>query len=225
MDGFLYETHCHTREVSRCSKISAKDIVKAYIKAGYDGVVITDHFAIETFLAKKNIRTSEIADYYLKGYKAALKAARGRINVILGMEITFYENKNDYLVYGVTEDFINEYPNIMDMGIEKFSELAHKNGMVIFQAHPFREHMSITNPDLLDGYEVYNGNRKHYSNNSIASAWAKNFSKKALSGSDCHKKEDFCRGGIIIEQKAANSVEFADAIMNGKVEIIERGRI
>lgn len=33
--------------------------------------------------------------------------------------------------------------------------------MLFYQAHPFRNSMKITNPELLDGIEVYNGHPGH----------------------------------------------------------------
>ena len=41
---FRYETHTHTAEVSRCSRISAVELVRVYKDLGFSGVCITDHF-------------------------------------------------------------------------------------------------------------------------------------------------------------------------------------
>lgn len=72
MGRFLYETHCHTSEVSICGKVAAKDVVENYIGAGYSGIVITDHFNRHTF----HSRPEDMAEYYLSGYRAA-KAGGG----------------------------------------------------------------------------------------------------------------------------------------------------
>ncbi len=218
---YKLETHCHTGEVSVCGKVSANDIVEAYIKAGYSGIVITDHFNRRTFLEKPELKTSEIADYFLTGYRAAREAANGRIDVFLGMELTFYENDNDYLVYGMTEKFIKKNPNLMDMGIERFSKLAHDNKMIIFQAHPFRNHMCVINPSLLDGYEVFNANARHDSRNDIAQMWAEKFGKSMSSGSDYHRLEDVARGGIITSKKITNNTMLKDALLGNDKDLIK----
>ncbi|MBE7027169.1 MAG: PHP domain-containing protein [Ruminococcaceae bacterium] len=218
---FKLETHCHTSEVSVCGKVSACDIVDAYIEAGYSGIVITDHFNRVTFLNKPELKTREIADYFLTGYRAAREAAKGRIDVLLGMELTFYENDNDYLVYGVTEKFIKKNPNIMDMGIERFSKLARDNGMIIFQAHPLRNHMCIINPSLLDGYEVFNANARHDSRNDVVQMWAQKFGKAMSSGSDYHRVEDLARGGIITEKRIVNNTMLKDALLGSDKELIK----
>ena len=38
------EMHAHDCEVSQCAVITAKDLVDGYKDAGYDGIVITNHF-------------------------------------------------------------------------------------------------------------------------------------------------------------------------------------
>ena len=39
-----FELHCHTAENDKCALESAKDIVRLYKEAGYEGLVITDHY-------------------------------------------------------------------------------------------------------------------------------------------------------------------------------------
>lgn len=217
MGRFLYELHCHTSEVSICGKVAAKDVVENYIGAGYSGIVITDHFNRHTF----HSRPEDMAEYYLSGYRAAKAAAGNRLTVILGMELTFYENDNDYLVYGMTEDFIRQYPNMMELGLERFCALAHENGMVIFQAHPFRNRMTVMPPGLLDGVEVYNGNPRHDSRNDIARMWAEKYEKKMSSGSDYHQSEDLARGGIAVKEPLFDAADIVRVLMNGEAELIE----
>ena len=217
MGRFLYELHCHTSEVSICGKVAAKDVVENYIKAGYSGIVITDHFNRCTF----QNQPEGMAEHYLAGYRAAKAAAGDRLTVILGMELTFFENANDYLVYGMTEEFVKKHLNIREIGLERFSALAHENGMVIFQAHPFRNRMTVMPPGLLDGVEVYNGNPRHDSRNDIARMWAEKYEKKMSSGSDYHQTEDLARGGIAVKEPLFDAADIVRVLMNGEAELIE----
>lgn len=41
---YLYETHCHSSDCSRCGRSTARELVRAYHAAGYAGMVLTDHF-------------------------------------------------------------------------------------------------------------------------------------------------------------------------------------
>ena len=44
MTEYLWETHMHTSETSRCARSPAAKMVAAYKDAGYHGIVVTDHF-------------------------------------------------------------------------------------------------------------------------------------------------------------------------------------
>ena len=50
------EMHTHTSETSPCAHINAKDVLKLYKEAGYDTVVITDHYSkcLRTKINKSN---------------------------------------------------------------------------------------------------------------------------------------------------------------------------
>ena len=191
---YLYEMHFHTKNTSNCANVSAEKAVEEYIKAGYDGIVVTDHLSTSTYMkyGRELLSWQKKVDFFLRGYNAAKKAAAGRINVLLGMELRFKtsEGDNDYLVYGITEDFLYEHPELLNLNIKKFYKLAQENGFLVFQAHPFRVGMKVTNPNFIDGIEIYNGNPRHNSSNDIAEMWAKKYDLMVTSGSDYHEYED-----------------------------------
>lgn len=194
------ELHAHTSEVSRCAHICGEELVEIYEKAGYSTVVITDHMSKRTFPVVKKRKWNEYVDDYLIGYDAAKKAAQGRLNIILGMEISFYENDNDYLVYGVDEKFLRRHPNMMEMGIRKFSAVAKRSGLIVVQAHPFRDHMTVIKPGIVEGIEIFNAHPGHDSRNDIARMWAEKYGYKIrTSGSDFHEVQHGARGGIITD--------------------------
>lgn len=194
------ELHAHTSEVSRCAQICGEELVNLYEKAGYSTVVITDHMSKRTFPVVKKWKWNEYVNDYLIGYNAAKKAAQGRLNIILGMEISFYENDNDYLVYGVDEKFLRRHPNMLEMGIRKFSDIAKRSGLIVVQAHPFRDHMTVIKPGIVEGIEVFNAHPGHDSRNDIARMWAEKYGYKIkTSGSDFHEIPHGARGGIITD--------------------------
>ena len=41
--GFLFEMHLHTAGVSTCAHVPAEKSMRLYKRAGYAGVVVTDH--------------------------------------------------------------------------------------------------------------------------------------------------------------------------------------
>lgn len=197
---YLFEMHAHVKEVSTCSETYAKQFVEYYTDIGYTGLIVTDHMNPNTFseIGLENASWEEKVEHFLKGYKAVKEAASDKFTVLLGMELRFYNGgSNDYLVYGVTENFLKSNGDLMALSPKTFSKLAHENSLLFIQAHPFRRGMKIENWDFLDGYEVFNGNPRHRSNNDIAEIWAKKHNKAVItSGSDFHEVDDIGHGGI-----------------------------
>lgn len=214
MKPFLMEMHLHTSESSNCGRVSAADAVRLYKEAGYDGIVVTDHYSSGTFKRKipRDIPYKDQVEIYLKGYRAALKAAGDDFTVLLGMELSLNENDNDYLVYGVTEEFLIKAGYLLDLSLEEFVELAHANGCLVYQAHPFRKYMAVTKPELLDGIEVYNGCPGSNSNNEFSMMWANKYGLRGVSGSDFHQLKDLAYGGISFPEPIKTNEDLVRAL-------------
>ena len=150
-------------------------------------------------------------DYFTTGYRSARRGARQNHRA-LRMEIAFQNETNDYLVYGITERFLLANPDIISMGLKRFSLLAAAEGLPLFQAHPFRVNMKVANWRLLDGIEVYNGNSSHNSNNDIARLWAEKHRLRMLSGSDFHRFFGMSPGGVYFPGPVTNNRELTDAL-------------
>ncbi|PUU91112.1 PHP domain-containing protein [Halanaerobium sp.] len=204
MSEYKIELHAHSSESSRCGSIKAEDLVKKYQRAGYSALVLTDHYYARFFDKVKDLSWEEQLEKYLKGYKIAKKvAAEMDFNLFLGIEIKFNDDPNEYLVYGLEEKILFENPNLHQLNLEKFKELtdSQSNKILIYQAHPYRKGMSPAADYLLDGLEVYNGNRRHDSQNEKAHNYAAEHQLKMISGSDFHENEDLARGGIVTQHK------------------------
>ncbi|MBR5246355.1 MAG: PHP domain-containing protein [Clostridia bacterium] len=223
MKKYLYEMHFHTKNTSNCANVKARRGVEDYIKAGYDGIVVTDHLSPSTYMkyGRELLPWNKKVDFFLRGYKEALKTANGRIPVLLGMELRFRtsEGDNDYLVYGITEEFLYNTPELLNMNSRTFYELAQKNNLLVFQAHPFRVGMKVTNPKFLNGVEIFNGNPRHNSSNDIAEAWAKKYDLLVTSGSDYHEIEDLGSGGIWFNKEINDNKNLVEELKKREYEI------
>lgn len=218
---YKYELHCHTKEVSRCASTYAAEAVRLYKEKGYDGIVITDHFSPMTFTPATVMRPHKSVDFYTKGYKEALKAAGDDFTVLLGMELRYYATINDYLVFGVTEDFLKSNGNLMAMYPKKFYNLAKKNNLIVVQAHPFRDWMVRINPKHLDGAEVFNGKATKEANESTEN-WVKETGMKIrISGSDFHRPSQLARGGIITQTPIKTNDDLVKILNSGEYELIQ----
>ena len=219
---YQYELHCHTAGVSKCAHASPEEGAQIYIEAGYSGVVVTNHFNKYTFEDLPEGTTwDQVIDHYLSGWQRFRDAAGDRLTVLLGMEIRFDQNEDDYLVYGLTEDFLRGHPEIIDMTVGEFSPLARQEGMLLYQAHPFRNGMTVTDPSLLDGIETYNGNLSHDSRNDIAMMWAEKHGLLQSSGSDFHDPGLRYRpqSGILTREPIRSQEELLAALRGGPLLI------
>ncbi len=217
MKEYLYETHCHTSETSHCGKRTAAEVVEHYKNLGYDGIIITDHM---THSKSSELSVwKERADFFLEGYRRAKSFETENFSVILGMEIRFEANDNDYLVFGFDENFVYENNLQTFYNLKDFRKVADENGLLIYQAHPFRPGMTIPDTRYLDGIEVYNGNPNHNSSNDIAAMWAKKYSLRELSGSDYHGDDRGEPGGIYLSERVSNPKHLAELLRKNKYRL------
>lgn len=214
------ELHLHTSEVSACGHVSSVDAVHAYKNNGYDCIVVTDHFS-PYFIDRCYLNgCDDIKDTYLKGYRTAKEEGdKIGLTVLLGTEICLSESNNDYLVYGVSEDMFGT-PDILKMSVSELSKYCNERGMLLYQAHPFRNHMKIVKPELLFGIEVNNGNPRHQSRNEISAMWANIHSMHKISGSDYHQPEDLARGGIITNIDVRSSEDLLNILKSDSYTLI-----
>ena len=91
------EMHAHTSESSPCAQISAREVVKAYSRTDYDGIVITDHFdndLLKDFGSTDRQRIERYLLGYDKAYDTGMECG---FTVILGIEIRLEPYAEDYL--------------------------------------------------------------------------------------------------------------------------------
>ncbi|MBR6780817.1 MAG: PHP domain-containing protein [Clostridia bacterium] len=219
---FKYEIHCHTRETSVCATAAAADMVKMYREHGYDGIVVTDHFSPMTFPPTKLFCPQKHTDFYFRGYRAAKKAAENTdFTVLPGCEIRFYATINDYLLFGDVENFLKNNGNLLRAYPKKLSQLCRSQGILMIQAHPFREWMSRCNPAYLDGVEVANG-KDSPEERAKALAWAqKNNITLCTGGGDFHHTKKPLMGGILTEQRIDSTQTLVHILQAGEFERIE----
>lgn len=215
MKKYLYDLHIHTSESSGCGETCAADIVARYKGLGYDGIVITDHVGASALRNRGETYDEKITNV-LKGYRAAKALEDENFTVILGMELRFLENDNDYLVYGIDEEFMRRVNLTEFEKPEDFVAVAKENSLAFFQAHPFRDGMTVLNPTILDGIEVYNGHGGHDSRNDIALCWAKKFGVRMISGSDFHYVSKAEPGGVYFEERHMDSKAVAKALLENR---------
>lgn len=218
---FKTELHCHSKSVSACARVSNEEIIQKFTEAGYTSLVLTNHFnkGTQDFLGCANYQ--DFVTAYLKGYEDLKRDASGKLNVILGMELRFNENSNDYLVFGITEELLRAHEDIFSLNPESFSKISRENGFLFVQAHPFRNTMTVINPAFLDGVEVYNGHKGHDSRNEIADMWADKYGLIKTSGTDFHYPHVPANAGILTDEKITTSEQLLEILKSGSYSLIK----
>ena len=223
---YRIEAHVHTFPASRCSEVSVAEVITAYSQMGYDALVLTNHF-IHGYNYMQGVSVDEGIQKYLEDYdEAKALGERLGLTVMLGAEIRFTENENDYLMYGVNETMLHEIYGYLEDGVENFRKNYKMPESVFLQAHPFRNGMTEIDPGLLDGMEIFNLHPGHNSRLAVAAMYAKdNNMDIRIAGSDFHFLRGRCLSvsAVLTGKMPKDSFEFAE-ILKSRDYLLEIGK-
>jgi predicted metal-dependent phosphoesterase TrpH len=226
---FYYELHSHTNAASLCSIVEPEDYVQFYINKGYSGMVITDHFYHGNTSINRRLPWEMFIDEYCEGYYMAKREGdKYDFTVLFGFEQKFSEGTDEYIVLGISPEWLKNHPEIRDMNRVAFFETIKKAGGFIIQAHPFRERYYVSDIrlslDYVDAIEVLNlGDDDVHSRRSYE--YAKNLGLPMTSGTDIHaidNREEV--SGIALDKKINTVEELIAEIKNSNVHILPADR-
>lgn len=149
----LIDLHAHSSGISRCCRIDAEEVIRTAKGIGLDGIVLTNHY-------QKNYVTDGDYDAFAARYMREFEHARDfgaqlDFHVLFGIEVTAERYSGVHLlIYGAHESFLTKHPKIFDASQEEMYEIAHENGAVLIQAHPYRRQDRLLCPAYLDGVEI-----------------------------------------------------------------------
>lgn len=230
---YLYETHMHTCESSRCACNTGAEMTKACKEAGYTGIIITDHSWYGNNCIDGNLSWEAWIESFCKGYESA--KAWGDANdfdVFFGYEAN-YEG-TEFLIYGVDKEWLISHPQIKDASIKEQYELIREAGGMVIQAHPFRDEAYIRQvrqfPEFSDGAEGVNATHSCHlsvSHNKpewddMARAYCLENKLPMTAGSDVHSTRIF-GGGIAFKRKITSIQDYCHAILSGEDYILTDG--
>lgn len=243
--SYLFETHMHTAECSRCAQTQAKDQIKTAFMKGYSGVVITDHFyPSSSYMPDRNLPWKEQIKQFSLGWEAAREEGEKLgLKVFFGLEMAF--PSYDMLTYGVIPDQLEKMPELQEFSFEKlaaeknrrqvnydivigeavdrYSKIMHDAGGYLAVAHPCRERKIEIDDYILrnvDGIETFNGSVTchHYPKHVTAIADRENKNKQ--SGSDAHHFS-MISGGVYFERMPRDYKDFIYLL--GQNPVLKRG--
>lgn len=208
---YKVELHAHTSPVSPCSEVSPKQLVECYKNKGYDAVVITNHLIAELLTSED---LEQHLSYYLKDYQEAKsEGEKLGLNVLLGLEIRFPENENDYLVYGIDERDVAKAITYLKSDYKTFYKNFKNDKNLIIQAHPFRDGIKLQDADYVDGVETFNCHPHHNSRIALATRYAKEhpyFIETA--GTDFHHLGHEGAGAMLFKALPKDSFELVELL-------------
>lgn len=230
---FLYETHLHTSQGSACGRNSGEDMAKAAKAMGYTGIIVTDHNWGGNTAVDRSLPWEEWMDEFIKGYQEALEYGQEHgLDVFWGYESGFHGT--EFLIYGITPQWMKQHPEIWTAGIEEQYQLIHSAGGMVIHAHPFREESYIPKvrlfPDYIDGVEGINAThscRKSTSHHKVeydqkAISYAREYNFPITAGSDIHNTNLF-GGGVAFKRRLASISDYCQAILGDEDYVLTNG--
>ncbi|MFW5636061.1 MAG: phosphotransferase [Thermodesulfobacteriota bacterium] len=162
----IIEMHCHSSEYSRCSHVTAVDLVRRVFELGLQGIVLTDHHHLWSDDALEEIREKAgVQEFFL---------------VLSGQETTT-KDFGDVLVFGA------------DRTLPKHTPLAEiRNSFpeaAIVWAHPYRhghtpDAEKLLHP-MIDAVEIFSSNQSISESNRALEDWHRH-KFTAIGGTDAH---------------------------------------
>ena len=221
------EPHLHTFPVSSCAFLTPEEIVARYREAGFDTLIVSDHFAkyhfdkLEAHLGE-SLTWERYVELFFTGFEAA-KAAGDKLGlrVLCSAELTL--GPNHYLLYGADRAFFLALPGIFDMTIEAFYPIAKARGVTVIQAHPLRDGKCVPKPEVVDGFEVFNSHPRHDNRNEDVLALAARYPRLLqTAGSDAHRIQDIGGTAVLSDTPVETVEDYLALLRSGKATFLNR---
>ena len=208
------DTHVHSSGISKCSRVTFKEIVQNKMQAGYQGAILMNHCQpwyyepeyykewIEAFIEEFNLAREygkEVGFTFFLGIELSVSTPRWA----------------DFLLFGVTEQFLRETFDLCSLSQRQAYELCKKHGVLMVQAHPYRETFEPLDAQFMDGVEI-NCSRSDIHTRSKVEAFAKEHGLALTVGTDYHIPYPGDVGGLIIPDGITNSVELVNYLKNSE---------
>lgn len=181
------DLHNHT-VFSPDSASTVEDTITHALRAGMDGIAVTDHNTV-------------------RGSLEALKSADGRLLVIPGSEVSTSEGH--ILCLGIREDVTR------GLSMRETVERVHSLGGIAVPSHPFRlgtgaggvvlRRLDLEAIETMNGRNLRSGNRK-------AEAFAGAAALGSTGGSDSHEPMEVGRAYTVVSGSGLTEEEVLDAI-------------
>ena len=213
---FTVQMHMHTCETSACGRAGGAEMARACKEAGYDMIVITDHFFNANIVCRdKGLSWEEMVECLFAGYRAAKEEGdRIGLTVLKGWE-TFTKGP-EYLTYGLDEEFLLAHPDIADVPKDEYLRLVKEAGGFCIHAHPYRAASYIPpfdpDPYTVEAIEVYNAGNGDPEWNAKALELARKHNLIEVAGSDAHRTDEIKKGAMRFPHALRDTKDLVEAL-------------
>lgn len=206
-------------------------MVRAFHKAGYAGMVFTDHCCCGYSAVPAEWTWNERVQRYYDAYLGAKAAGEALdFDVHFGWEHYVGRGK-EILTYGIDLEFLLRHPDIPEWTVEQYCDRVREYGGYTAQAHPYRARPDIDpewHPfiDSVDGIEVYNAANGSCQNAKAMLLALAHPELGRLSGADAHHTVDSIgRAGLAFEHRLRTTEELVRALRAGEGQLIADGKL
>ena len=217
--GYIYETHCHTSQTSKCGSITGADLAAFYKSVGYTGIVVTDHFLNGNTTVPRDLPWDERVELFAAGFRDAKKKGDEiGLDVFFGWEFSA-GGGTDFVTLGLDLDWLHAHPDCDKLHINDYADLVHECGGYVIHAHPFREANYIPMirlvPRKVDAVEI-NACRTAFENR-LAAQYAENYELPLSYGSDNHCGALKQLASLTVEKKITSTNELGEEIVGRRI--------
>ena len=220
------ETHCHSLGGSPCATSPDEILIEDYVKAGYGGVVITNHISRASYdYHKGETHAEKVRFYYSLIENLTEKFQPFNVKVFWGTEVSVICDRSkgyqEFTVYGIHEKDMFDNKPLYTFTQEELFRFAEKRGLFMYQTHPFRDGVICGNPCFLHGAESFNGHFHHYNHNDRAKEFCIENGLIGMSGSDYHHEHQPITAGIYVPESICTNEQLIEYIFKNEFEIIK----
>lgn len=223
---YKYQMHIHTTPCSKCGGLTPVTLCESLLENGYQGGVITNHFYHGNSGIDRSENTSweQFVAAYEKDYlECKAEAEKHDLDIIFSIEESV-KHGIEILCYGITPKVLYDNPQLIKGELDEWIRVMRENGVVIIQAHPFREADYIPVPgalpyELIDGVEVFNRGNTTPEMNQKALDFANEHNLIKTSSADAHWPNHIPYGGILTDKRIRNEKELAHLLRSRNFEL------
>ena len=217
-----FELHCHTLGGSCCAQCSAEKMIEDYAAKGFNGVVVTNHYGSWALsdgeYANKRTDKEKVDFFFSLVDHAKAEGEKRGMEIYFGIEVRISSTMTEYMLLGFDREFLYNNPRLYELTQKELFELCNKNGILIYQSHPYRMNVKAGDPRFLHGAEAFNGHFHHFNNNAVADDFCTKNNLIKLCGTDYHEFNQPISCYALVPDYVKDEKSLVKAIFNGETQ-------